>query len=96
MPSLITAIDVFIAKLEKEEEDIHIDYDTFDQLLWRTGKICRENFSLILSMEQYIDYKREKTPLTEVLKNDQTMLKFLALASHICLLYKKYKNKTNK
>lgn len=94
VPSLITAIDAFIAKLEKE--GIHIDYDTFDQLLWRTGKICRENFSLILSMEQYIDYKREKTPLTEVLKNDQTMLKFLTLASHICPLYKKYKNKTNK
>ena len=94
VPSLITAIDAFIAKLEKE--GIHIDYDSFDQLLWRTGKICRENFSLILSMEQYIDYKREKTPLTEVLKNDQTMLKFLTLASHICPLYKKYKNKTNK
>lgn len=94
VPSLITAIDAFIAKLE--EKRIHIDYDTFDQLLWRTGKICRENFSLILSMEQYIDYKREKTPLTEVLKNDQTMLKFLTLASRICPLYKKYKNKTNK
>lgn len=79
--SLINAIDMFIERLG--EHGIPADYDIIDQLLWRTGKIRRGNWSLILSMEQYQKYAQNTEKPELAFHDDPLMLEYYELAKRI-------------
>ncbi|MBR4689948.1 MAG: hypothetical protein IKO90_05755 [Bacteroidales bacterium] len=82
MRNVVNNITAFIESIELLKKKLggpkELTYDSLDRLLWYTGKILRGNLSLILTMEEYIQYGAEFNKKDFILSNyNLSEMKFL-------------------